>query len=192
MNQQCFLVWCLYPGRDLNPHKPCSLQDFLTTIAFATTTQMLYLWSGLCLYRIRKNGRRHVPFSLYTLLTLKKLALARRCHLWYFYHKSGFTEFETIQIGVSSLTAQINLSPACLPFHHRGIFLERHKSKKTFWRIQKKSHLFRWLRIAFGSWAENETRTRDPDLGKVVLYQLSYFRLFFQFHNPSCAIAVQI
>ena len=26
--------------------------------------------------------------------------------------------------------------------------------------------------------AENETRTRDPDLGKVVLYQLSYFRVF--------------
>ena len=26
--------------------------------------------------------------------------------------------------------------------------------------------------------AENETRTRDPDLGKVVLYQLSYFRIF--------------
>ena len=25
-------------------------------------------------------------------------------------------------------------------------------------------------------WAENETRTRDPNLGKVVLYQLSYFR----------------
>ena len=28
--------------------------------------------------------------------------------------------------------------------------------------------------MAFG--AENETGTRDPDLGKVVLYQLSYFR----------------
>ena len=27
--------------------------------------------------------------------------------------------------------------------------------------------------------AENETRTRDPDLGKVVLYQLSYFRNMF-------------
>ena len=27
--------------------------------------------------------------------------------------------------------------------------------------------------------AENETRTRDPDLGKVVLYQLSYFRNLF-------------
>jgi hypothetical protein len=26
--------------------------------------------------------------------------------------------------------------------------------------------------------AEDETRTRDPDLGKVVLYQLSYFRLY--------------
>ncbi len=31
------------------------------------------------------------------------------------------------------------------------------------------------------SWgrAENETRTRDPNLGKVVLYQLSYFRKKF-------------
>ena len=28
--------------------------------------------------------------------------------------------------------------------------------------------------------AENETRTRDPNLGKVVLYQLSYFRRYFQ------------
>ncbi len=27
--------------------------------------------------------------------------------------------------------------------------------------------------------AENEARTRDPDLGKVVLYQLSYFRICF-------------
>ncbi len=26
------------------------------------------------------------------------------------------------------------------------------------------------------SGAKNGTRTRDPDLGKVVLYQLSYFR----------------
>ena len=29
--------------------------------------------------------------------------------------------------------------------------------------------------------AENETRTRDPNLGKVVLYQLSYFRKFSLF-----------
>ncbi len=35
--------------------------------------------------------------------------------------------------------------------------------------------------------AENETRTRDPDLGKVVLYQLSYFRkILFQNFAASC------
>ena len=32
----------------------------------------------------------------------------------------------------------------------------------------------------FGLGAENETRTRDPNLGKVVLYQLSYFRNFLE------------
>ena len=31
----------------------------------------------------------------------------------------------------------------------------------------------------FGRGAENETRTRDPNLGKVVLYQLSYFRKIY-------------
>ena len=31
--------------------------------------------------------------------------------------------------------------------------------------------------------AENGTRTRDPNLGKVVLYQLSYFRLFSSENN---------
>jgi hypothetical protein len=35
----------------------------------------------------------------------------------------------------------------------------------------KKDHRLMILR------AENETRTRDPNLGKVVLYQLSYFRV---------------
>ena len=30
----------------------------------------------------------------------------------------------------------------------------------------------------FGLGAENEARTRDPNLGKVVLYQLSYFRIY--------------
>ena len=33
----------------------------------------------------------------------------------------------------------------------------------------------------FGLGAENETRTRDPNLGKVVLYHLSYFRIFKNF-----------
>ena len=34
------------------------------------------------------------------------------------------------------------------------------------------------IRAAFQRRAENETRTRDPNLGKVMLYQLSYFRIF--------------
>ena len=33
------------------------------------------------------------------------------------------------------------------------------------------------IRAACQKRAENETRTRDPNLGKVVLYQLSYFRI---------------
>ena len=36
--------------------------------------------------------------------------------------------------------------------------------------------------------AENETRTRDPNLGKVVLYQLSYFRILY----PFCCLGLQI
>ena len=39
----------------------------------------------------------------------------------------------------------------------------------------------------FGLGAENETRTRDPNLGKVVLYQLSYFRIVdFRSGNATC------
>ena len=36
--------------------------------------------------------------------------------------------------------------------------------------------MYRWIHSLFYG-AENETRTRDPNLGKVVLYQLSYFRM---------------
>ena len=50
-----------------------------------------------------------------------------------------------------SRNGQRILSPSCLPFHHSSILSKR---------------------------AENETRTRDPNLGKVMLYQLSYFRKY--------------
>ena len=41
----------------------------------------------------------------------------------------------------------------------------------------------------FGLGAENETRTRDPNLGKVVLYQLSYFRIcYVAFSSVSLAL----
>ncbi len=39
--------------------------------------------------------------------------------------------------------------------------------------------LLNFVLKTFGLGAENETRTRDPNLGKVVLYQLSYFRNLF-------------
>ena len=39
------------------------------------------------------------------------------------------------------------------------------------------------------SGAENGTRTRDPNLGKVVLYQLSYFRIFILLRRASLSIA---
>ncbi len=60
------------------------------------------------------------------------------------------------------------LSPACLPFHHQG------KCVNQIIKKGEKQNMFALNPLG----AENETRTRDPDLGKVVLYQLSYFRLF--------------
>ncbi len=40
--------------------------------------------------------------------------------------------------------------------------------------------------------AEDETRTRDPNLGKVVLYQLSYFRISLRtFPLRPCALGLQ-
>ena len=39
--------------------------------------------------------------------------------------------------------------------------------------------------------AKNGTRTRDPNLGKVVLYQLSYFRVFGKFKRCHFRFALQ-
>ena len=39
--------------------------------------------------------------------------------------------------------------------------------------------------LEFKKRAENGTRTRDPNLGKVVLYQLSYFRSFSYYLGAS-------
>ena len=38
--------------------------------------------------------------------------------------------------------------------------------------------------------AKNGTRTRDPDLGKVVLYQLSYFRSISMFSGTLFILSV--
>ena len=68
------------------------------------------------------------------------------------YHPNGcdFISYSKRDLNPHSRNGQGILSPSCLPippFEHP--FKER---------------------------AENETRTRDPNLGKVMLYQLSYFR----------------
>ena len=62
------------------------------------------------------------------------------------------------------------LSPACLPFHHSSILCVGYKKGA---RMPPSS-----------SRARNGIRTRDPDLGKVVLYQLSYSRI--KFYNSLC------
>ena len=56
-----------------------------------------------------------------------------------------------------------HLKRARLPFRHLG-----------------NNHYFiEHAPCAFFVRAENEARTRDPNLGKVVLYQLSYFRIIY-------------
>ena len=47
-------------------------------------------------------------------------------------------------------------------------------------RRKRKNPAVGWV-LKFG--AGNEIRTRDPDLGKVVLYQLSYSRIFSDQHH---------
>ena len=64
--------------------------------------------------------------------------------------------------------------------------MEVHKMKKKPTIVMDDLHIFvprlvcskfkSAFLLTFG--AENETRTRDPNLGKVMLYQLSYFRIF--------------
>ena len=59
-----------------------------------------------------------------------------------------------------------HLKRARLPFRHLGAYKMAAPYKQTLVPFQY-----------FKERAVNETRTRDPDLGKVVLYQLSYYRL---------------
>ncbi len=57
---------------------------------------------------------------------------------------------------------------------NRRVFAEtKKKTRRSF--ISSLQHSFESCNAIYG--AGNETRTRDPDLGKVVLYQLSYSRI---------------
>jgi hypothetical protein len=54
-------------------------------------------------------------------------------------------------------------------------------------RKEKRDFLNGFRPSRFSGGAKNGTRTRDPDLGKVVLYQLSYFRIIYV-GNPADTI----
>ena len=68
-----------------------------------------------------------------------------------------------------------NRTRTCMPLDTRTWNVRvYHSATWAFWWCQR---------------AENETRTRDPNLGKVVLYQLSYFR---NEHFSKCGAKVRI
>ena len=96
--------------------------------------------------------------------------------------KRGFDLYPRPGSNRHAFKGQGILSPSCLP-------------------IPPLRHLHKKSRFPSGPCgAENETRTRDPDLGKVVLYQLSYFRLaspignlvFPRFPLANCAAKIQL
>ena len=70
----------------------------------------------------------------------------------------------------TDITAHRILSPACLPIPPPG----RPKKVSTV------------LIPCLERWARDEIRTRDPNLGKVVLYQLSYSRISYRFTDREC------
>ena len=89
----------------------------------------------------------------------------------------------------TDISAHRILSPACLPIpppepislKMKGslastIFKNYPEDKKFPVIIYSKKPLLLAERFLWR--AENETRTRDPNLGKVMLYQLSYFRIW--------------
>src|SRR5690606_2217032 len=71
------------------------------------------------------------------------------------------------------LRSESNRRPRlCRPLHD-------HSATQPKWASESKKP--RFLSRLFESGAGNETRTRDPNLGKVVLYQLSYSRVLLRF-----------
>ena len=65
------------------------------------------------------------------------------------------------------------------PRQDSNLHVEKHTHlKRARLPIPPLGLIFRKTEVEYYIRAENGTRTRDPNLGKVVLYQLSYFRLF--------------
>jgi hypothetical protein len=67
-------------------------------------------------------------------------------------------------------------TPYRIGSHERAFRRNSAKAKERLFFGRKKMDLFSEIHFLMLG-AGNETRTRDPDLGKVVLYQLSYSRV---------------
>ena len=77
------------------------------------------------------------------------------------YQLSYFRKLNFVIQKSERLVPRTGLEPACLSTHAPETCASTNSATWAFLR------------------AENETRTRDPNLGKVMLYQLSYFRIIF-------------
>ena len=80
------------------------------------------------------------------------------------------------------------LSPLCLPISPPGQTLVWRRVPESNWTVRICNPLYNRFTNAPSLGAGNEVRTRDPNHGKVMLYQLSYsrircehYRLFFLF-----------
>ena len=76
------------------------------------------------------------------------------------------------------LAANRILSPARLPVPPPGLLVFADPINGLHGNDLKQKIPSRCIGMEFIR-AEDETRTRDPNLGKVMLYQLSYFRMCF-------------
>ncbi len=124
-----------------------------------------------------------------TRLELATLTLARLCSTnWAISAKTGEGNETRTHTTILSLPPQSSASTnsAIPPVWVFSYFFKSCPEQDSNLHVFQHSHLKRarlpfrhlgkrWSKI-FSFRAENEARTRDPNLGKVMLYQLSYFR----------------
>ena len=83
----------------------------------------------------------------------------------------GFSKVSEMRLELTRHNCHYPLKVARLPIPPSG-----HKCGNILEAFATKMRDFRSKKIRGNIRAKNGTRTRDPNLGKVVLYQLSYFR----------------
>ena len=113
-----------------------------------------------------KNKKRSVTARLPTFLSVRDEIRTHTSQRPLPPQSSVSTNSTTRTYGISSLilVPRTGLEPACLSTHAPETCASTNSATwaKGFQHFKER---------------ENETRTRDPNLGKVMLYQLSYFRI---------------